>query len=278
MLQKIQAQKILRLLFWAFLTWLLLRLFFFQGVHIPSASMQPSLIEGDYVLLNKLAFGARIPITPLSLPGTNSSYLDWIQLPYWRLPALSKVKRNDVLIFNLPQEFDLPIDQRNQYVKRCVALPGDSFKLNAGVIYINNVKQIDKIENIKPEQDSLNYNPSYFPNSGQVKWNLDYFGPLYIPKKGDSILLDNRNLILYKTCIQEHEGNLVTTKNDSVYVNNKLSKYYVFKMDYYFTLGDNRYNSIDSRYWGLLPESHLIGKASYVVLSKQKGKSFSSVH
>lgn len=315
--------RIFKIIFYAFLLWLLGHLFFFQTAGIPTASMRQTLLEGDRIYVNKLAYGARIPMTPLSFPGSGSLYVEWISLPYMRLPGFSEVKRNDVIVFNLPENNELPVDQRREYVKRCIGLPGDSVRIIAGKVFVNGEKA-DSVENLlysytmvtngnpvdtaitsqldgfshsmfvdintfqvflseknadslrhvknvtavkKNRCDSLYYHPSFFPNSPLVKWNLDFFGPLYVPKEGDSIVLNQRNLALYKKLIEVDERNELSVKNDSVFINKQFTRTYVFKMDYYFVLGDNRYNSIDSRYWGLVPEDHLIGKASYIISS-----------
>jgi signal peptidase I len=111
------------------------------------------------------------------------------------------------------------------------------------------------------------YHPSVFPNSSMVRWNLDHFGPLWVPAKGDSIMLDQKNIYLYQRIIERFEKNTLSSKGDSIFVNDKHALYYVFSQDYYFLMGDNRHNSIDSRQWGFIPQSHIIGKASFVLYS-----------
>lgn len=319
--------KVFKLLFISFLIWMFVRTFLFQTYRIPSSSMHGSLFEGDYVVINKLAYGARLPLTPLSY---QKNYVDWISLPYIRLFGFSDIERNDVIAFNYSLTDELPIDLRQEYIKRCVGLPGDTLRIINGVVsagsstiepptvynpysVITNSK-LDSSTlinlNIVPDGASENnkyylymgieqaaallksgnvkslipehynkeqYNPAIFPNYPNFKWNLDHFGPLYIPRESDSVALTKDNLLLYQRIISRFENVLLSFKGDSVFVDNKLSNYYTFKNNYYFLMGDNRHNSIDCRNWGFIPESHIIGKASLILSSPKKGKSFTFI-
>ncbi len=264
--------RIAKTIFIAFLLWLIVHLFFFEAFLVPTASMRTTLLEGDYIVVNKLAYGARIPFTPLSLPFANSNaFLDFIQLPYLRLPGYTNISRNDVIVFNLPTEKEIPIDERTLYVKRCIALPGDTLKIEKGIVYIDS-KLLEVSQGVHDSiiSNKTSYNPNFFPNDPFIKWNQDYLGPLYIPRKGDSIKLNRESISIYKQVIENFERNKIRFSNDTIYINNKKASYYTFKTNYYFALGDNRNNSIDSRIWGFLPETHIIGKASFILYSSNK--------
>lgn len=241
--------------------WLVVRLFVIQAYTVPTASMNNTFVEGDKVFINKLAFGARIPITPLSVHfGKTKKYIDWITLPYIRFFGYTSIKQNDIIAFNLPSETEHPVDEKKEMLKRCVALPGDFIEIKNGIVYVNKIPQNEEF--LFPSKQVVskeNYSPTIYPHHGNYKWNLDFFGSLYIPKKGQPIPLNAKTIVLYKSIIEKHEGCSVSVLGNDYYVNGKKTENYTFKMNYYFVLGDNRYNSIDSRYWGLLPEDHIIG-------------------
>lgn len=229
--------------------------------------MNSTLVEGDYIVVNKLVYGSRIPMTPLSLP-FGHTYVDWIEIPYLRIFGFSEIKRNDIIVFNFPLETELPIDHRQEYVKRCIALAGDTLQIKNGRISVNGKWQKDVQTLLVPldengkrtEIDSNVFNPAIFPNSSNFRWNADHFGPLVVPKEGTRVQLTTKNLVFYKQIIEVYEGNTFESKGGKFYINSVVQKSYVFKMDYYFVMGDNRSNSVDSRFWGFLPEDHLIGK------------------
>lgn len=314
-------------IFWAFIAWLFIRSFMFEAFSIPSASMRSTLLEGDYVVVNKLSYGARIPITPLSVPMTHQrAYLDWIQLPYMRIPGFSDIKHNDVVVFNYPMETEFPVDHRTHYIKRCIGLPGDTLELDSAQVYINgkvaenpagmqyvysvitdtvgidsnfvaamgmewapytpmhghyylfmapavadSLKTLPHISSVVlnvMQEDA--YDPNIFPYDPNLKWNMDNYGPLVIPKEGDSVKITPANISLYKRIITVYEENKITMRNDSVFINDTFKPWYTFQMNYYFMMGDNRHHSEDSRFWGFVPEDHIVGRASFILFSSNE--------
>ena len=366
-----------------------------QPYIIPTGSLEKSLLVGDFLFVSKFHYGARVPMTAVSVPMVHDtvpflkirSYLKKPQLPYLRLPALHKIKRNDIVVFSWPADtvrqffvrekrVDKPIDKKSNYVKRCLGIPGDTLEIIDGFVHTNGVKNIlpsrarvqytfnafskkgvssrkllaagfedfnrkYKIENITENSyqkiiphiigrigstvedfsvitkakglppglirqlglrvseiletnkeltltieeanglkslegiDSVKQrilrnkisNETFFPNKIPFNWNEDNFGPLLIPKKGMTISLTRDILPLYKKIIQEYENNTLELTPTEIKINGSVGTKYTFKKDYYWMMGDNRHRSEDSRFWGFVPEDHIVGKPVFIWFS-----------
>jgi signal peptidase I len=332
----------------------LIRWLIMEAYTIPTPSMENSLLVGDFLFVSKFHYGTRTPKTVLQLPLTHQkiwftnipSYLDWIQLPQYRLPGFTSVKRNDVVVFNVPgieeNNFmepdrskwkDYPVDLKTNYIKRCVALPGDVFSVENQEVVVNgdtlphpelmqfeymvtagsqiNQRVFERLDIdeygidghndkgvvhrlfITPAQaDELSKLPFITSVTRQVKprgladfniypmgtaWNGDFYGPITIPKEGWTIPADSANLVLYGKMIQRYDHNpegSVKIEKYKLYINGEERKEYTFKQDYYVMMGDNRHNSLDSRYWGFVPADHIVGKGFFIWLSIDKNAGF----
>ncbi len=237
--------------------------------------------------------------------------------------ARELVKRNYTIVVR-------PVDRRDNYIKRCVAVPGDSLEIISGQIYINGEPQPDfkgiqydyivetngtplnpralEDYDLPPGALGIQYNPRYilpltdakaerlesevpdirkvtkiektqsnfliFPHSDNYAWSEDNFGPIWIPKKGVTIEMNLQNLPFYRRIIEAYEDNTLKIQGERIFINNEETDSYTFQQDYYRMMGDNRHSSSDSRYWGYVPENHIIGKPKFIWLSLDQHKKF----
>lgn len=310
-----------------------IRGFYVEAYKIPTPSMEGNLMVGDYLFVSRVHYGARVPMTPLAIPLAHQdllgmkAYSSLLGLPYMRLPGWRKIKNNDPVVFNYPMDEGHPIDKQQNYIKRCIGLPGDSLAIRDRVVFINGkelpaspnqqysyffrfkeplrqetVDQYELYDIYPPAEVPKGYDyiihtsqakylalkasqlvdTSYIqdrPGSGDLypekpgmfPWTLDNFGPIYIPRKGATVALNAQNWPLYQRIIQVYENHpeidldgegkqLLSNGSEPV-------TSYTFEQNYYWMMGDNRHNSLDSRYWGFVPETHIIGPPLFVFFS-----------
>ena len=219
-----------------------LRSFVVEAYRIPSSSMENTLLVGDFLLVNKFLYGAQLPFTDA------------------RLPALKAVAQGDVVVFKFPR------DKETTFIKRCVAVAGQTIEIKNKVVFVDDVEQAFPIE--------AKFSDTFEPNGKSDRaifpsfstFNRDNYGKVRVPKQGDVITLDEQSFHLYKFLLED-EGHSASLMGGTVYVDGKPTATYQVKENYYFVLGDNRDNSHDSRYWGFVPESHIIGSALLIYWS-----------
>jgi signal peptidase I, bacterial type len=272
-----RKSKILNILFYgllliilAIVLYFLRWIFVFDQFHINSNSMSPSIMPGDKIVVNKMILGARIY--------KSFDFEEGNPLSSFRVKGLRAIKHNDIVVFNFPynENFDSICFKINYvYVKRCLGLPGDSISVVNGFYQNSHFK--DSLGNYRNQfilsqyidDEALLEAPQTYPrNQTGFDWTIKNFGPLYIPKAGDEIILNKTNYALYKALIEYEIGQNLKIPEDDVLIGEKPVKRYVFLENYYFMAGDNILHSIDSRCFGLVPEPFIVGVVSRIKTPK----------
>ena len=341
-----------------------INIYIFQNYQIPTSSLEKTLRVGDFLCVDKMSYGARVPNTPLSMPlvqhtmpallGGGKSYIERPQWEYKRLKGWDRVEKGDIVVFNFPtgdtvctkmQNPDYytlchyygkrtvenrkdvfgeivvrPVDRRENYVKRCVGTAGDTLQIIDNVVYIDGVAEpkhpylqynyivttdgyvlsnsyLTKLGISKEDRESNGNGVYRLPLTAEMKaelaknshvlsieiepeeqggdvyplghnsWTRDNYGPIYIPAKGDTVMITEENYWVYKRIADAYEFKPM-----------KVGEPYVFEMDYYWMMGDNRHKSADSRYWGFVPEDHVVGRPMFVWLSIEKDNAWGKGH
>ena len=255
--------KAVDIVFWSCMVtvlWFTLQVFLFSSFKIPSDSMEPELTIGDNILVLKPTIGPRVFNLFASMRNE--------QTEIYRIPGIKKIQRNDILVFNFPHPNSwnkIEMHILKYYIKRCVGLPSDTLSIQNGFFHVKgietslgNMESQNKIATTEQFEDGIFHS---FPFDSIISWNIKDFGPLYIPGKGDSITLNQTNCRLYRKLIEWEQQGSLQYKDSTIFLNGTPINGYRFQKNYYFMAGDNGMNSQDSRYWGLLPEEYIVGKA-----------------
>ncbi|MCR5695503.1 MAG: signal peptidase I [Marinilabiliaceae bacterium] len=255
--------------------YILLSLFAFSSYVVPTPSMMPTIMPGDRILVEKLTTGPRFFSLTEAIRHGNIT----------RLGDCSSIKRNDIIVFNFPFPKGwkhIRFNYMKFYAKRCIALPGDTLVIHESKNYVMGLT--DTLGNMNAQillsrmtRDSLRAERyglpmRTFPRDRQLGWDLREFGPMYIPRSGDQIEMTHLNFLLYGKLIEWETNKGIEEKEDGriVLSDSTELKSYTFDQNYYFVCGDNAVDSQDSRYWGLVPEEFIAGKALMVWYSYDK--------
>lgn len=249
-----------------FLIWLLARIFFMDQFYVASSSMEPTIVPGDRVFVNKTILGARI-YTSFNF-NKNDSALKCI-----RMRGLRALKHNDIIVFNYPFHKDKILFVLNHvYVKRCIGLPGDSIGIVNGIYTNNNTASVGlrstQLELSKMKESEIDSTILKKKNSdSHYLWTIKNMPPLYIPRKNDIISITPKEGYLYKRVLEWETGKKIKVDwgKSIVYADNRTLKKHTFEHNYLFVVGDNATDSQDSRYWGIIPENYVIGVVGYIL-------------
>lgn len=249
----------------------IIKILLFEAFRIPTGSMEKTLWVGDFLLVTKFTYGAT---TPRNIPFTD------IRLPYFKLPGFKDPKRGDIIVFDFPGDRDdLESKEVVNYIKRCVGIPGDTIQVKGKQLYVNGEKfenpPNSMFDNVNRTQSFVN--PRMFPKGSS--WNEDWYGPLRVPKKGDKLKIDSTNYEGWKMFVMK-EGHSIKMRGDkAVLVDDKElpAGEYTVERDYLFMMGDNRNNSLDSRFWGFMPVENVVGEAFAIYWSWDPSIPFSNL-
>lgn len=251
-------KKIFIALILVFCTYLGANIFLFSSFYVPTSSMLPTLKPGNYIWVDKTRLGARL----LNVFNEDSSILS----SYRRIKGFDSVRRNDILVFNNPIIFGqehIRFKVNEYMVKRCVALPGDTFSIIAGRMFTNGDKVGVPYSAFCVKQA---YKESYKSHNKHIRWDalgnwsIVDWGPVILPKKGRAIEITRNNYLFYKPFIEFETKKEIQRAGSTIYLDDQCINEYTFLNNGYFMIGDNAVASFDSRYWGALPEQFIVGR------------------
>lgn len=255
-------------LLFALIAALLIKSFLIETSRVPTGSMETTIKVGDFLFVNKFIYGSS---SPRNIPFTD------IELPFFTLPSIKEPEKGEIVVFEYPGDRDdLKSPAITNYVKRCLAAPGDTIQIINKVVFINGVETPipTNIQYRNPYPTPAGIGRDYIFPKGSG-WNEDNYGPYVIPKVGDVIQLNSANIDWWRTIIDREFGKRVVTARDGkIFIEGMEVVSYTIKKDYYFMMGDNRDDSADSRFWGLVPRDLIIGEALMIYWSWNPEYSF----
>jgi signal peptidase I len=243
----------------ALLIALLIRTFFVEAFRIPTGSMKNTLLVGDYLFVNKVAFFFRSPkYLPLSTK----------EIPYFSIKT-GNIDRGDIIVFEYPGDKDhvIPQEKKINYIKRCIGLPGDSIQIINKQVYVNGQRMHNPDSMILKNRPLPKDEASRELFPGGTNWNTDWYGPIRIPKKGDVIQITPQNIGQWEVFIAREGHKPQIGDGGAITIDGKPVTSYTVERDYLWMMGDNRDDSADSRYWGFMPVENVIGSAMFIYWS-----------
>lgn len=266
--KKSKSREFIDALIYAGVVAFVIKILFFEAFRIPTGSMEKTLLVGDFLLVTKFTYGAT---SPRNIPFTD------IRIPYFKLPGFKEPKKGDIIVFDFPGDRDeLESKEVVNYIKRCVGTPGDLIEIKDKKLFVNGQlfpnPPNSQFDNIKRPQTLAN--PRMFPKGSN--WNEDWYGPIRVPKKGDKIKIDSANFEGWKMFVMKEGHTIKMTADKKVLIDDKElpGGEYEVGRDYLFMMGDNRNNSLDSRFWGFMPVENIVGEALLIYWSWDPSISF----
>lgn len=265
---KSSFKETLKSLGFALIAVIILNSFVLASFQVPTGSMENTVMAGDFLFVNKFIYGGT---TPPTVPLIGILFGTEIEIPYWHTPGFAEVEKGDVIVFIFPgYREEVKANQFQFYLKRCVAVSGDTVRIEDKKLYVNG-KPFDNPPGVMFYNHRENPDvpdPKIFPPG--KPWNKDFYGPLVVPGEGDVIALSMENITEWATFIRR-EGHEVEIRAGEILIDGKKATSYTVERDYVFGMGDNRDDSLDSRFWGFIPEEYVIGTPMMVYWSMDQG-------